>query len=101
MSLISLSTTKEDYMNDQEKYKKAEKIVEAKLGFYRHLIVYLAVNAFLLILNLLTSPHHFWFQWPLLGWGIGLFLHGVGVFTHSKTSSFKERMIEKEIKKQS
>ena len=31
-------------MDDQEKYKKAEKIVEAKLGFFRHLIVYLAVN---------------------------------------------------------
>jgi hypothetical protein len=43
-------------MSDQEKYKKAEKIVEAKLGFLRHLIVYLAVNAFLLIINLLTSP---------------------------------------------
>jgi hypothetical protein len=88
-------------MDDQEKYKRAEKIVEAKLGFFRHLSVYLAVNAFLLIINLITSPHELWFQWPLIGWGIGLFLHGVGVFSHYKTSSFKKRMIEKEMKKQS
>ena len=88
-------------MNDQEKYKKAEKIVEAKLGFFRHVIVYLAVNAFLLIVNLITSPDNLWFQWPLLGWGIGVFFHGVGVFSHRKTSSLKERMIEKEIKKKS
>jgi hypothetical protein len=88
-------------MNDQEKYKKAEEIVEAKLGFFRHFIVYLAVNAFLLIINLITSSHHLWFQWPLIGWGIGLFFHGVGVFSHLRTSSLKERMIEKEMKKQS
>ena len=88
-------------MNDQEKYKKAEKIVEAKLGFYRHLIVYLAVNALLFIINIITAPRALWFYWPLIGWGIGLFLHGVGVFTHSKTSSLKERMIQKEMKKQS
>jgi hypothetical protein len=88
-------------MNDQAKYKKAEKTVEAKLGFFRHLIVYLAVNAFLLIINLITSPDALWFYWPLLGWGIGLFFHGVGVFSRSKTSSFKKRMIEKEVKKKS
>ena len=88
-------------MNDQEKYKKAEKTVEAKLGFYRHLIVYLAVNALLFIINIITAPHELWFQWPLIGWGIGLFFHGVGVFRHPKTSSLKERMIEKEMKKQS
>jgi hypothetical protein len=88
-------------MNDQEKYKKAEKIVEAKLGFYRHLIVYLAVNALLFIINVITAPHELWFYWPLIGWGIGLFFHGVGVFSHAKTSSLKERMIEKEVKKQS
>ena len=88
-------------MNDQEKYKKAEKIVEAKLGFFRHLIVYLGVNALLLIINLITSPQELWFQWPLIGWGIGLFFHGVGVFSHLRTSSLKERMIEKEMKKKS
>jgi len=88
-------------MNDQEKYKKAEKIVEAKLGFYRHLIVYLAVNALLFIINIITAPRALWFYWPLIGWGIGLFFHGVSVFSHAKTSSLKERMIQKEMKKQS
>ena len=88
-------------MTDQAKYKKAEKIVEAKLGFYRHLLVYLAVNALLFIINIITAPHELWFYWPLIGWGIGVFFHAVGVFSQRKTSSLKERMIEKEIKKKS
>jgi hypothetical protein len=32
-----------------------------------------------------------------MGWGIGLFFHGLGVFASSKGDSIKERMIEREI----
>jgi hypothetical protein len=34
-----------------------------------------------------------------MGWGIGLFLHGLGIFAFSKGEAIKERMIEKEMKK--
>jgi len=30
--------------------------------------------------NIITSSERFWFYWPLLGWGIGLVAHGIGVF---------------------
>ena len=45
-------------------------------AFRAHLIPYLAVNTFLILLNLLTSPSRFWAIYPLLGWGLGLALHG-------------------------
>jgi hypothetical protein len=84
-------------MEDQEAYQKARKRVEAKIGFFTHLAVYLSVN--FLLINLATSRESFWFIWPLLGWGIGLVFHGLGVFVFSGPSSLKERMILKEMKK--
>lgn len=44
-------------------------------GFRTHFIVYAAVNAGLLVINLLTKPGVLWFQWPLLGWGLGILGH--------------------------
>ncbi|MCF6305745.1 MAG: helix-turn-helix domain-containing protein [Rhodobacteraceae bacterium] len=49
-------------------------------GFYAHLITFVAVMLALLVINLLTSPEYFWVVWPALGWGIGLVVHGIGVF---------------------
>ncbi len=45
-------------------------------AFKTHLIPFLAVNTFLILLNLATSPGSFWAIYPLLGWGLGLFFHG-------------------------
>ena len=84
-------------MERQEVYEKARKRVEAKIGFYIHLAVYLGVNLLLIIINILTAPEYLWFKWPLMGWGIGLFFHGLGVFASFKGDSIKERMIEKEM----
>jgi len=88
-------------MEDRELYERAKKKVEARIGFYIHLVVYLAVNTLLIIINLNTSPEYYWFKWPLLGWGIGLLFHGLGVYASSIGSSVKERMIQKQIKKES
>ena len=86
-------------MENQETYEKARKKVEAKIGFYIHLAVYAGVNTLLIIINLITSTQYLWFKWPLIGWGIGILFHALGVFAFSKGLSIKERMIEKEIKK--
>jgi hypothetical protein len=45
-------------------------------AFKAHWIPYLAVNTFLILINLVTSPGYFWAIFPLLGWGLGLFFHG-------------------------
>ena len=87
-------------MESQEVYEKAKRRVEAKIGFYIHLAVYVGVNLLLLIINLTTSPRHLWFQWPLMGWGIGLLFHGIGISFHSRGRALKEKMIQRELGKE-
>ncbi len=88
-------------MDKDETYQNARKRVEAKIGFYVHLTVYIGVNILLIIINLLTSPRYLWFIWPLIGWGIGVLFHGMGtfVFSGARFRGIKDRMIEKEIGK--
>jgi hypothetical protein len=88
-------------MGNQEAYERAKKRVEAKVGFYIHLAVYVGVNALLVIINLTSSPQYLWFKWPLLGWGIGMLFHGFSVFVlgAGKMARMKERMIEEEMRK--
>ena len=66
--------------NEEDKYYLAKKKVESIKGFYGNLTSYLAVNAVLIGINLWTSPHHLWFQWPLIWWGVGVVFHGLKVF---------------------
>ncbi len=54
-------------------------------GFITHLFVYVAVNLLLVIVNLRTTPNVLWFQWPLLGWGLGLVVHGLLIGTGRAT----------------
>jgi hypothetical protein len=48
-------------------------------GFKAHLISFVAVNAFLVVLNLTTTPRDFWAIYPISGWGLGLFMHYVNI----------------------
>lgn len=65
---------------DEERYIKAQKRVEEIKGFYGNLVSYILVNLMLMVINLVTSPAYLWFFWPLLGWGIGVAIHGLIVF---------------------
>jgi hypothetical protein len=67
-------------MQDKELYERAKARVEEIKGFYGHLLTYVVVNAFLIVLNVLTSPGVYWFKWPLFGWGIGVAVHAIAVF---------------------
>ncbi|MBI1313751.1 hypothetical protein GC176_20865 [bacterium] len=79
-----------------EQYEQAKVRVEQKLGFYIHLAVFVLVNALLTAIDLTSTPDELWFYWPLGGWGIGLVLHAVKVFS-SGPSALKQRMIEHEM----
>ncbi|MGH1407266.1 MAG: 2TM domain-containing protein [Rhodomicrobiaceae bacterium] len=82
-------------------YEQAKKRVEAKIGFFIHLIIYIFVNGILAVVDIAASPDKLWFYWPLAGWGIGVLMHGIAAFHHphpkKQHGSFKERMIEKEL----
>jgi hypothetical protein len=89
-----------DDMDRQAAYDKAKKRAEEKMEFFTHLTTYIVINIILIIINLATSRQYYWFYWPLLGWGIGLVLHGTNVFIYGEGSSLKDRMIQKEMEKQ-
>ncbi len=82
-------------MNDDERYRRAKARIEQLVGFYSHAGAYVLVNGMLFIINMLTSPSDLWFFWPLLGWGIGLASHALGVFVAEGPSSknWQERKI--------
>jgi len=81
-------------MTEEEIYKEARKIVEEKKGFRTHFIIYLCVNALLVILWAVTSRGFPWFIFPLGGWGIGILFHFLSVYVFSREAD--DREVEKE-----
>ncbi len=84
-------------MEDREAYNEARRRAGAKLGFYLHLAIYVTTNIVLIAINLATTPQHLWFWWPLLGWGIGVFFHGLAVFAFSENVLMIDCMVAKEL----
>jgi hypothetical protein len=78
---------------DDALYQSAHKRAEELQGFYIHLLVYLAVNTGLFVINLLTrnGDGTWWFYWPLAGWGIGLAIHALTTFAGLFSEDWKER----------
>lgn len=80
-----------------EEYKRAYREVvmeEEKRGFIVHSVVYALVNAMLITINLLYSPRVVWFFYPLIGWGIGLSMHYLGVRWAERTLKDREAKAE-------
>ncbi|MFY0483348.1 2TM domain-containing protein [Flavobacterium sp. PLA-1-15] len=88
--------------DDYKIYLKAQKKVEDIKGFYGNLTSYVVVNAGLLVLNLVTSPAHLWFFYPLIGWGIGVLAHGMSVFNYMPflSSDWEEKKIQELMRKE-
>jgi len=87
-------------MVDQQQYQAVKNRVQKIGGFYRHLFVYLLVNAGLLVINLLTDQE-MWFIYPLLGWGIGIAAHAFSVFfADGWGKSWEERKIRELLEKE-
>jgi len=71
---------------NEDKLKRAKKRIEEIKGFYIHLAVYIAVNAFIMIniaLRSYNDSDSFWefgtFVTPVF-WGIGLLFHAIHTF---------------------
>lgn len=87
-------------MENDDRYMRAKKRVENLKGFYLHLTTYVLVNAFIFGINLMTSAGEWWFFYPLLGWGVGLFIHGLTVFASGKFGDeWEERKIREYMEK--
>ena len=52
-----------------------------------------------MLLNLLISPGDWWFLFPLLGWGLGLFLHGWSAFSTQVSDKKMRRALGRSTKR--
>jgi hypothetical protein len=76
---------------------QARRRAGAKMGWFIHAGVYIAVNLMLLALSELSGRH--WAVFPALGWGMGLLIHGVVVFLVTGGGGLQERLVAQERRK--
>ncbi len=81
VSSESLQTAEKEWLTKNIEVKQEQMSnSQQRKGFKSHLFIFIAINTFLVILNLLVSPGYFWAIYPILGWGLGLLLHGMKVY---------------------
>lgn len=68
----------------------------AKLGWFVHAAVYVAVNLMLLAMSRYGFGQRPWSVYPALGWGLGLVLHGIAVFILGSGGGLRERLVRQE-----
>ena len=86
-------------LSPEEIDRLARKRAGAKLGWYTHATLYVVVNLFLFAISHYAFGTRRWSVGPLLGWGLGLVLHGVAVFVLGAGSGLRERLERKEREK--
>jgi hypothetical protein len=68
-------------------------VAKRRSDFFSHLWAFIGVQLFLLAINLITSPRYLWFVFPLLGWGLGLFLAA----RHGLSKEVSDRALSREL----
>jgi hypothetical protein len=83
-------------LSSEELERIAHKRAGAKLGWYVHAAVYFVVNLFVFAISSYGFGERPWSLIPLLGWGLGLGLHGISVFMLGAGTGFRERLVRQE-----
>jgi hypothetical protein len=78
--------------------RAARRRVKAKLGFAAHALVFVLVNLGLFAINSAIGGYR-WNVWPLMGWGLGLGIHGLVIFLSLQGDGLRQRMIEREMER--
>jgi len=77
--------------------RQARRRVNQKMGFYIHATVFVVVNLGLAALS--WAGGRSWYLWPLAGWGLGLAIHGIVIFTSLNGDGLREQMMEREVER--
>lgn len=83
-------------LSPEEIDRLARKRAGAKLGWYAHALVYVCVNLMLFAMSEYGFGSRRWSIFPVLGWGLGLALHGISVFVLGQGSGLRERLVQRE-----
>jgi len=67
--------------------------------FYSQIVSYIGVISFLAFINWMFVPEFYWFIFPALGWGIGLFFQALSVFeiTNFFSPAWEKKQVEKRL----
>jgi hypothetical protein len=65
---------------EQQLREQAVQRLKKKRDFQTHVLIYVAVNAFLVVIWAVTSGGFFWPIFPILGWGIGVVANAWDVY---------------------
>jgi hypothetical protein len=77
--------------------ERAIKRLKKRHDFYGHVLIYVLVNTFLVVIWGLTNVHgFFWPVFPLVGWGIGVVMNAWDVFGDDE---FDEQQIRREMER--
>ena len=60
--------------------ERARRRVQDRCDFGTHMVAYVVVNSFLVLVWAITGAGYFWPVWVMGAWGIGLVLHAWEVF---------------------
>ena len=83
-------------MTPEEIERLARRRAGAKLGWYVHASFYVLVNLFVFSMSQYAFGTRAWSVKPLMGWGLGLALHGISVWFLGSGGGLRERMVQKE-----
>jgi hypothetical protein len=71
----------DDTARETELRERAIKHLKKRRDFHAHVLVYVLVNAFLVVIWALTTPGgFFWPILPMAGWGIGVVMNAWDVY---------------------
>jgi uncharacterized ion transporter superfamily protein YfcC len=76
MSTDSLSGSEQETALRERAIKRLKK----RHDFHAHLLVYVLVNSFIVVIWAVTNSGFFWPVFPMVGWGIGLVMNAWDVY---------------------
>lgn len=88
-------------MVDDAKYAEAKRHFGAMKAFYIHGLIFVVAMSVLVGVNALARGGVWWVQWPLLGWGAGLLVHGLLVFSPPRLfgADWEQRKIKEHLER--
>jgi hypothetical protein len=75
---------------------RAVRRLKKRRDFFAHLLIYVLVNTFVVVIWAVTSSGFFWPIFPIVGWGIGVVMNAWDVW---RGDEFSEEEIAREIQR--
>lgn len=83
---------------DAQLLRRARRRVGMRIGFATHAFVFVLVNLGLFAIDAATGGPQ-WSRFPLMGWGLGLAIHGLVTFIALSSDGMRDRLVAGEVER--